>query len=88
MPRATHLTAVRWLITWQICKQTRDNSLVWDLRPLGAAGWLNCAAAKGHYPSLYLKLGGRKLGDWKAAREHSARATESPPHYRRMATAK
>ena len=71
--------------------------LLWDRRALEAAGSLTGAGAKEYHPSLHLNLaeGYRKLGDWDAAREHLAQATEfalrtagewlrqyDPPRYR------
>jgi tetratricopeptide (TPR) repeat protein len=52
--------------------------LLWDRRALGAAGSLTGTGAKEYHPSLHLNLAEnyRKLGDWDAAREHLAQATE------------
>ncbi len=54
------------------------NELFWDLRALEAAGSLTGAGARDYYPSLHLNLAEdyRKLGDWRAAREHLASARE------------
>jgi tetratricopeptide (TPR) repeat protein len=52
--------------------------LLWDLRALEAAGSVSGEAAREFFPSLYLNLAEdyRKLGEWRAAREHLRRATE------------
>jgi hypothetical protein len=59
-------------------QQDPRDELLWDLRALEAAGALSGAGARDYYPSLHLNLAEdyRNLVDWRAAREHLARARD------------